>query len=265
MIDQISSLSAPPPPRELVTLGYYHQEPGKHPEFETVAPGNERVEVFTGGRGWVLMEGELVEVTAGAMLWHIAGDQTTSRSDWENPYRCLNVQFRTDPLPGVRRAPRLTRWHDIEAIEVFLRETVRAHVDESFDRDALLTHVYGQLLFQARLWEQASGRSGLPEKLQRALELIETSPLPLRDVARQVGWSVAHLHEVCRLKLHTTPHKLALHHRMQVARERLAGSDQPLKQIATECGFSSASAFCHAFKTQVGLTPLRYRELNQRH
>ncbi|MDD5349569.1 MAG: AraC family transcriptional regulator [Chthoniobacteraceae bacterium] len=264
MFAQTSSSPVPPPPREILFLGYYHEEPGRQPDFNTIEPGNERVEVVTGGRGWVRVGGQPVEVTAGAMLWHIEGDQTIFRSDNGNPYRCLNVQFRTDPLPGVRRVPHLSWWRDVETIEVFIREIVRAHVDESFDRQALLAHVYGQLLFQVRLWERAAGRSELPEKLQRALELIESSPAPLREIARRVGWSAAHLHEVCRLQLQATPHQLALHHRMQVARERLAGGDLPLKQIAIECGFSSASAFCHAFKGQVGLTPLRYRELNQR-
>jgi AraC-like DNA-binding protein len=264
MFAQTSSSQGPAAPREILFLGFYRHEAGKAPDFNDIDAGIERVEVLTGGRGWVLDEGQLVEVTAGALLWHIEGDQTICRSDDAAPYRCLNVRFRTGGSRAGRRVPHLTWWRDVEMIEGFIREIVRAYVDESFDRHALLAHVYGQLLFQARLWQQSSGRSGLPEKLRQALELIESGPLPLREVARRVGWSVAHLHEMCRLKLNATPHQLALHHRMRVARERLAGSDQPLKRVATECGFSSASAFCHAFRSQVGLTPLRYREQNQR-
>lgn len=262
MIAQTSSLQVPPPLR-LLRVGYYHEAPGRHPGFHTVTPGLERVEVVTGGRGWVLLDGQLVEVTAGAMLWHVEGDQTISRSDWDNPYRCLSAYFQTELLHGVRRAPHLSRWDDIEAVETFMSEVVRAHVDDTFDRHALLAYTYGRLLFQARLNERSRGRTELPHKLQRALELIESRPTALCDVARSVGWSVAHLHEVCRMHLHTTPHELALRHRMRIAREQLAGSDQPLKQIAVESGFASASAFCHAFKNRVGLTPLRYRELNQ--
>ncbi len=264
MIDQMSSAQVSSP-NQLLRVGYYHEVPGKNPNFQILDPGLERVEVVTGGRGWVLIDGQQVEVTAGALLWHVEGDQTISLSDWENPYRCLSVYFQTELLGGARRAPRLSWWRDVEAIEAFIRETVRAHVDDPFDRHALLAYTYGRLLFQARLWEQTCGRSNLPEKLQLALELIESGPTSLREVCRRVGWSVAHLHEVCQSKLNATPHELALRHRMRFARERLAGSDQPLKQIAMECGFSIASAFCHSFKNRLGLTPLRYRKLNQRH
>jgi AraC-like DNA-binding protein len=248
-----------------MSIGYYHQEPGKHPDSDVLPPCMERVEVVTGGRGWVLLEGEYAEVTAGALLWHVAGDRTISRSDFADPYRCLSVYFQTKRQRGPRRVPHFGWWRDIDAIEAFIREIIRAYVDEGFDRQALLDYTYGRLLFQARLGERSHERSGLPEKLRCALELMESQSWPLRDIARKVGWSVAHLHEVCRLKLNTTPHKIALRRRMQAACERLAGSDQPLKQIATECGFSSASAFCHAFRQRMGQTPLRYREVNQRH
>ncbi|XHR28941.1 MAG: helix-turn-helix domain-containing protein [Chthoniobacteraceae bacterium] len=235
------------------------------PAFVRIPPRMERVEVVTGGRGWVVIGDQEAEVTAGAVLWHHEGDQTISRSDPEAPYRCLNAVFQAPRNRGRRRVPRLTWWRDLEAIEAFITETVRAYVDDRFERHALLAYTYGRLLFQARLWEQTSGRSRLPEKLRQALELIEQRPASLRDLARHVGWSVAHLHEVCRETLQATPHELALRHYMKIARERLAGSDRPLKQIATECGFSSASAFCHAFKHRLGLTPLEYRKLNQRH
>jgi AraC-like DNA-binding protein len=235
------------------------------PAFIRIPSRMERVEVITGGRGWVVTGGGETEVSAGAVLWHHEGDQTISRSDPDDPYRCLNVIFQAPRNRGVRRVSHLTWWHDIEAIESFITETVRAYVDELFDPRALLAYTYGRLLFQARLWERSSGRSNLPEKLREALELLEQRPASLRDIARSVGWSVAHLHQVCREKLGATPHELALRHYMRIARERLAGSDLPLKQIATECGFSSASAFCHAFKHRLGLTPLEYRKLNQRH
>lgn len=265
MVAQTSSHTDTAFPLGILFIGYYHHESGRQPDFIDIEPGTERVEVVTGGRGWVRLEGKLVEVTPGAVLWHIAGDQTICRSDEEAPYRCLNVQFQTRPgSAAVRRFTHLAWWPDIEFIESFIHESVRAHVDESFDRDALLAHVFGQLAFQVRRWEQSSGRSGLPEKLQRALELMETSSMPLRKIAGRVGWSVAHLHEICRSQLNATPHQLVLRHRMRVARERLAGSDLPLKQIAIECGFSSASAFCHAFKANTGMTPLSYRAYNQR-
>ncbi len=266
MIDKTSPLPLSPP-HTLLGVGFYQQQPNSEPLFDTLLPGLERIEVVTHGRGWVRVDGAMVEAVPGMMLWHVAGDQTISRSDWKAPYRCLHIRFEGNLPGGARRVPHLCWWRDLDVVESFGNEIIRASADEAFDPEALRAYIFGRLLFQGRLWEQSRDRVELPEKLRAALELIEGGEGDcgsLREVARRVGWSLAHLHEVCRLKLNATPHEIALRHSMKTARERLAGTDHPLKQIATECGFSSASAFCHAFKNRLGLTPLEYRKLNQR-
>lgn len=253
------SAKIPPPPCALLQAGRYFQEAGREPEWDVLEPGLERVELFTGGRGWVNLGGRWAEVTAGALLWHVEGDQTTARSDWANPYRCLSLHFGLAAASRLRRVPQLTWWNDAEEVERFTQDVVRAHVDDRFDRAALLAYAYGRLLFQARLWEGARGRQEFPAKVRRAIEILESGRMPLRKVAREVGWSVAHLHEMFQKTLGETPHEVALRKRMQMARERLAATDQPIKRIAADCGFSGAPAFCHAFKARVGITPLAYR------
>lgn len=251
--------ASPPPPASMPQVGQYFQQPGCDPGFHLIAPCVERVELFTGGRGWVQIQGRWVEVTVGALLWHVEGDQTTARSDWENPYRCLAVHFRTAQASRRRRVPQLTWWTDAEEVQGFVHEVVRAHVDDQFDRNALLSYTYGRLLFQARRWEGAQGRKDFPIKVQQAVEILETQKATVAEVARKIGWSVAHLHEAFQKHLKTTPHEIALRKRMQHAREKLAATDLPIKQIAADCGFSGAAAFCQAFKARVGQTPMVYR------
>ena len=259
--------SEAPFPHSLVSVGHYHQASGCHPEFDILQPGTERIELVTGGRGWLRVGKEWIEVTAGALIWNIGGDQTIARSDWENPYRCLAVQIIASGRSprGVRRAPRLAWWHDIGEVRRFTDETVRWSVDDRIDRPALLASIYGRLLFQSRLWAATREQSELPEPLRRALALLEADekgaghPLRLREVARAVGWSLPYLHEVFRTRLRTTPHEIVLRRRLRLARERLAATDDPVKRIAGECGFGSAAAFCYAFKQRVGFTPLQYR------
>jgi len=255
------------PPESLIRVGHYYQAAGCDPLSDIIPPGAERIELVTGGRGWLSIGREWVEVTPGALVWNIEGDRTIARSDWENPYRCLAVDIRTalPPRRGMRRAPRLAWWRDEEEVGRFTSEAVRRGVDDRVDRPSLLACVYGRLLFQSRLWAATREQEELPEPLRHAIALLEKGgsarPPRLGEVAKRVGWSLPYLHESFRLHLRTTPHEVALRRRMQSARERLAATDHPIKRIAADCGFGSAAAFCYAFRKRVGVTPLRYRRM----
>jgi len=250
-------------PKALYRAGMWHQSRGCHPKFATIQSGIEFVEVVRGGRGWVEIGTEWVEVTRGALLWHVEGDRTIARSDWKDPYSCFAVGFETERFLGTRRTPRLTWWHDFEEVERFSHEIIRAHVDESFDRNALLHYAYGHLLFQSQMWQHTTKeKTGLPTKLVQALELIEKHPdgqIAIRQLAREIDWSIPHLHEIFLKHLGVTPHQFMLRRRIRTAREKLTLTNDPIKQIAAECGFLNASSFCSAFKSQVGLIPLDYR------
>ena len=65
-----------------------------------------------------------------------------------------------------------------------------------------------------------------------------------------------------RKHLGETPHQRLLARRLQEARNLLATSNQNLKELAFECGFSSAEHFCRTFKERFGMTPGEYRRRN---
>ncbi len=252
-----------PPPTAILSCMHYHQAHGRHPAARQVPAGQEQVELVTSGRGWIEQGDRLVEVTAGALVWHMPGDRTICRSDWEDPYRCLSVQLAVDPAPPTpRRAPRLSRWPDVEEARRLTREAVRYFVDERFDRGVLLAWIYGRLVFQAAAYHHRAPESGLPAGLSRVLEAIEADyaqPLHVRELADLAGWSVAHLHDMFRRHLEVSPHQALIGRRVRAARERLASTNQPIKQIARECGFSSDAAFCRRFRHVDGQTPAAYR------
>lgn len=250
-------------PVTLVTISHYYQPANSQPEYHTLDKCWERIEILTGGRGWVVIEGEWVEVTAGAMLWHIEGDQTVARSDPSDPYRCVNIHMKMNRRELRRRAPRLCSWRDMVEVDKFANEAIRCHVDDTFDQSAVLAHVYGRLIFQVRLSERLGMHEDLPLPIQHALEIIEsrfTEPLHLRQIAGAAGWSVAHFHEVFREHMDASPHQVLLQRRIRRARELLSSTDLSVKQVAAESGFSTAAAFGHAFKARVGITPRVFRQ-----
>lgn len=262
-IDEISSPPAIRLPEMILSAGLYHQAAGCHPNPQPIPPGREVVEVMTGGRGWVRCGEEWREVTPGDLLWHLPGEETIGRSDWENPYRCLAIRFSMPSGERQRVAPRFSRWDDADEVMRFAREVIRWKVDEGFGDEALVQYVHGRLLFQVELWQrQQRGGATLPPRLARALELIQRggeADGAFAQIAREVGWSASHLHEMFRQHLGTTPYRYLLERRLRRARERLAVTNDSVKEIAAGTGFSGAAAFCHAFRQRVGMTPLEYR------
>ena len=55
------------------------------------------------------------------------------------------------------------------------------------------------------------------------------------------------------------PHDFLIDARINLAAFYLKSTDEPIKNIASACGFSNASTFCTTFRNRMGLTPSRYR------
>jgi AraC-like DNA-binding protein len=220
------------------------------------------VELVTGGRGWVEVDGQWKEVTAGDLLWHRPGDYTIGRSDFGDPYRCLAVRFDEGSRPA-QRVPRLTRWEELDEVMLFTRQVVRLHADDAFDSQVLLRYILSRVHFQAELYLRVQRERGLPAELRQVLEIVNqryAEPLRLGELARGAGWSVPHLHDRFKEELGLSPHQALIRRRIQVARELLASTNDPIKSVAAQCGFPTASAFCVQFKKTSLLSPKEYRE-----
>jgi AraC-like DNA-binding protein len=220
------------------------------------------VELVTGGRGWVELDGEWKELSPGDLLWHIPGDWTIGRSDFSNPYNCLAVRFRDGEHPA-RRVPHLTRWEELDEVRLFTHQVVQLHADDAFDSQVLLRYILSRLHFQAELYLRIQRERGLPVELQQVLEMVNrryAEPLRLAELAGSAGWSVPHLHDRFKERLGLSPHQALIRRRIQVARELLASTNDPIKSVAGKCGFLTASAFCVQFKKTTQLSPKEYRE-----
>ncbi|MCE0498107.1 MAG: AraC family transcriptional regulator [Methylacidiphilales bacterium] len=247
---------------KLERLVHYFQRHGIHPIPVQIPPYYERVELMTGGRGWVWHDGSWQEVLPGHLVWNKPGDQTIGRSDFENPYRCLAVTLVSPRRAGLG-LPRFSQVLSLEEVANFTTEVMKLFQDETFDREVLRDFVLARLLVWVRLYQQYAQRMEVPSPLRGALEWIEKNyaqPCPIRQLARQAGWSVAHFHEMFRRHLETTPHQVLARCRLRVARESLVSTSHPVKRIAAECGFADGSALIHAFKAGVGITPSAYRK-----
>lgn len=79
------------------------------------------------------------------------------------------------------------------------------------------------------------------------------------QLAADLGLSRATLNRLFRAELGTTPSAEMLRQRLAKAKLLLASTEQPLKSIATVCGFCHAAHLANVFRAHVGLTPSAYR------
>nr|WP_234043742.1 AraC family transcriptional regulator [Cerasicoccus arenae] len=250
---------------QLSSVAHYHQPAGVHPRARAQTSGHICIELVTGGRGWVWHEDEWVEVLPGSLVWHGPGDHTIGRSEFDDPYRCLSVRIRFQG--GFQRPfPRVTKWEDLDAVAQFTEQAVKLAYEESFDSQLLAERLFAELQFRAGHYAWAAGRRRAPEPLllaQQAIERDYAKSISVEDLAKLSGWSVPHLHAEFRRYYGKPPHQALITRRIRAAKVQLAATNNPIKQIAVECGFSGASAFCTAFKRQTGVNPAVFRQERQ--
>jgi AraC family transcriptional regulator len=115
----------------------------------------------------------------------------------------------------------------------------------------------------AEAWRSRSPRApAAPPWLRRARDLVRegfAEPLTLSAVARDVGVHPVHLAREFRRHYRTSLGEYVRECRVAYARRRLATSDTPLAEVASEAGFSQQSHFSRVFKRATGMTPGQYR------
>ncbi len=84
-------------------------------------------------------------------------------------------------------------------------------------------------------------------------------PLPLADLAAQVGLPVLAFLRAFERRIGMTPHVYVMERRFQHARQLLQSGRQPLSWVAAECGFAHQSHMGSVFQRMLAMSPSRYR------
>ena len=249
----------------LERINYYRQERDTHPVPYRIAEYTEKIELITWGRGWILDGGRRREVLPGDLIWNKPGDFTVDKSDFKNPYQCLTIILGTKKKMGLGM-PRFTRWPHQQEVQQFAREIYGAFVMKTRPLEVIKNYALSRLLFHIASRQSPTEWDSLPIPLQGALKHMEfhcASPLSVGELARTVGWSVPHLHKMFQRHLNTSPRQWLIKRRLEVSRELLLSSLEPIKQIALECGFADTASFSHAFKAHTKLSPSVFRKRNR--
>jgi transcriptional regulator GlxA family with amidase domain len=142
-------------------------------------------------------------------------------------------------------------------------------VDEDFGRDLALAIARELVVFRVRSAGQTQYSTALTsygsesDRVQKATEFIlrhlESGVAP-NQVAAHVCLSPRQLTRKFKETLGVSPSQYIAAAQIELARELLSGTAQPLEKIALRCGFSGRQQLSRVFAKVLGMTPNEFRE-----
>ncbi|HVU54188.1 MAG TPA: AraC family transcriptional regulator [Puia sp.] len=100
--------------------------------------------------------------------------------------------------------------------------------------------------------------------MKRVMEANFAYNLQLKDYARLCHMSLTTFKKAFGQHYGIPPAAWLKSRRLELAHQKLLGTDLPIQEISLECGFEDVSHFIRVFKSRYGLTPLQYRQQHSR-
>ena len=211
--------------------------------------------IVTSGSTLELYSGQNELLSTGDVHVMLAGDRHTNR--YLSATRCLHLELDQflDDLPSVVPGPRR------DERTATLARLIRSEAGGTDDLSGIAVE---GLLF-AILSQPIPNSTKAPSWMTHVEELLRssfTSPLTLEDIAGVAGVHQAHLCREFHRHNGRTIGAFIRELRIDRSRELLGASDDPLADIALQCGFSDQSHFSNAFKRVMRMTPRQYRRVS---
>ena len=247
--------------KKLIKVGFFQSDPDKCPNPIAIPPGHEYLEILT--------EGEIIYpenssnkniYKRGTIFWHTAEEKTISHFLPGKPYSCYTILFEVDKNIAVRVAPKITIPQDKEQLFDFLQEAFKRFHSEGEPSIEECFYLYSSLAWHASRSQDTYTQ--IPNSLTEAVSFMENNlknNISCLDIAKAVNISEPYLYALCKRYYQTSPHQKLKELRLILAKQLLAGSNNPIKEIASECGFATMEGFHRTFKKETNLTPHQYR------
>lgn len=117
----------------------------------------------------------------------------------------------------------------------------------------------GQSQFSTYVMNEAKTRKDFRE-LQAWIVSNPQADLSIEALAERMAMSPRNFSRIFCQEVGISPAKFVERVRLEAARNRLVQSDQPIENVATSCGFSSAEQMRRSFQRLLKITPQEYRE-----
>jgi AraC-like DNA-binding protein len=251
-----------------VRAGHLVADRSHHIERETLA-GHELVYCLRGA-GSVRVAGKVHRVRARGLYWVSCWHPHQYQADPATPWELYWVRVEgpgLDALSGmlrIRESPVFPLLEDA-AVQACFQEAFTVLESPSPNSPALMHVVVARLLamlYENRFKDGSQDAEPVPSTLERPLIRMRqhySDALRLSDLAQLAGMSVSHFIRTFKRSMGTSPIDWLRRERMNQAKHRLIDTQEPIKEIARQCGYRDPYFFSKDFKKLTGLPPTEYR------
>jgi AraC-like DNA-binding protein len=232
-------------------------------------PGHELI-LCLAGHGWVQVAGKRHEVGPDELVWVNCHHPHTYGAQSQRPWELYWIRVEGRPLDRVsgllevNSQPVIRNFNTRAALMEY--ERIFHHMTGTRPSHAALVNAAVTaiiaLAFEARLADTDEIRPELPMPIQKSLEKMRLyfhTPIRVAELASLSGMSESHFSRMFKSCIGTSPIDWLRRERINQAKHRLIESDDPIKEIARQVGYSDQFFFSKDFKKMVRLTPTQFR------
>jgi len=213
-------------------------------------------------------------MTPGSLLLGNAGQNFEVGHEHAAGDRCLSFQFAPEYFEriasdaGVKKSDRGFRVLRLPPLRELSSLIARARAGLEYSADTPWEELSVELAAATVRAERgiSSRTENAPPsavaRVTRSVRAIERRPddaLGLGALAREAGLSPYHFLRTFERLTGITPHQYVRRARLRDAASRLAAEREKVLDIALDCGFGDVSNFNRAFRTEFGVSPLRWK------
>ena len=137
------------------------------------------------------------------------------------------------------------------------------------ERDELL--LYGKILsYISLIIEEARNTQTVASYKKRLIMTAKTfiekhfgDDIRLADIAKEVSLSPNYFHTLFSEVCGATPREYLTEHRVNMAKKYLLTTQMSVCEVAERCGFKTQQYMTSVFKSNVGVTPVSFRQQHQ--
>jgi AraC family transcriptional regulator, arabinose operon regulatory protein len=248
-----------------------HLQAGKTHRIERETyPGHEWIYCLK-GRGWIQVGGKRHAVAAGDLVWvnchypHAYG--AVVAEPWEVYWvraegRDLDKLARLLQVASQPVFPLAANAEVTALFEAVFRQMAGSRPSDLAGCHAAMVEWIARC-FAVRLNDEQGLQSEMPEPVREALlqmRLYYSKPIRVAALAAQVGMAESSFTRQFRKATGTSPIAWLRQERIKQAKRRLLDSDDPIKEVARQVGYSDQYFFSKDFKKMTKLTPSQFRE-----
>ncbi|MCM3626727.1 AraC family transcriptional regulator [Paenibacillus glycanilyticus] len=256
------------------SFGHYFDDPTHKENREAGQLDSYNWHIVRGGRGYLEIGGEIVELQAGSGFLYGPGVKQCYYADTEEPWDIRWVHFNgagiKELLQGKGESEAwIFSWKNAERLDVLWGKLLTCGVPSLQGGEARLSALLYEMLAELAL--NAGDTLGAPSHGQRS-ELIEAAewirthseqPLTLEQMANQAGCSISHFSRQFHSLIGKTPIEFLTECRIVHAKALLVSTELSVKNVADQVGFASSAYFIQRFRRSEKITPEQFRQLRR--